>query len=211
MDAQLGRVLDWLKDSNLAEETIVVFASDNGPVTSDWLRWFEVNAYGDTGGFRGRKHFLYEGGIRVPAIIRYPGLVKPGTTTDVPVVATDLFVTLTSIGGGDVPTDRSIDGVDISPVLAGGKLPERSILWALASVSDIEFALRKGSWKLLSDKRRIPVALFNLEEDPLEFFNLLQQNLDVVEMLSHELDRTLADILADPFRPNKEMRFRFSQ
>ena len=110
-----------------------------------------------------------------------------------------------------MPTDRSIDGVDISPVLAGGKLPERSILWALASVSDIEFALRKGSWKLLSDKRRIPVALFNLEEDPLEFFNLLEQNLDVVEMLSHELDRTLADILADPFRPNKEMRFRFSQ
>ena len=58
MDAQLGRVLDWLKDRNLAEETVVVFASDNGPVTSDWLRWFEVNAYGDTGGFRGRKHFV---------------------------------------------------------------------------------------------------------------------------------------------------------
>ena len=211
MDAQLGRVLDWLKDSNLAEETVVVFASDNGPVTSDWLRWFEVNAYGDTGGFRGRKHFLYEGGIRVPAIIRYPVLVEPGSTSDVPIVATDLFVTLTAIGGGDVPTDRSIDGVDISPVLAGGKLPERSILWALASVSDIEFALRKGSWKLLSDKRQIPVALFNLEEDPLEFFNLLEQNPGVVEILSQEMDMTLADILTDRFRPNKEMKFRFSQ
>ena len=107
--------------------------------------------------------------------------------------------------------DRSIDGVDISPVLAGGKLPDRSILWALASVSDIEFALRKGSWKPLSDKRQTPVALFNLEEDPLEFFNLLEQNPDVVEILSQEMDMTLADILTDRFRPNKEMKFRFSQ
>ena len=144
-------------------------------------------------------------------IIRYPVLVEPGSTSDVPIVATDLFVTLTAIGGGDVPTDRSIDGVDISPVLAGGKLPERSILWALASVSDIEFALRKGSWKLLSDKRQTPVALFNLEEDPLEFFNLLEQNPGVVEILSQEMDMTLADILTDRFRPNNEMKFRFSQ
>ena len=56
MDAQIGRVLDWLRDNDLYDNTVVVFSSDNGPVTSDWINWWEVNAYGSTGGFRGRKH-----------------------------------------------------------------------------------------------------------------------------------------------------------
>lgn len=211
MDAQLGRVLDWLDDNGLADETVVVFASDNGPVTSNWLRWFEVNAYGDTGGFRGRKHYLYEGGIRVPAIIRYPRLIKPGTTSDTPVVGTDLFVTLTAIGGGEVPDDRPIDGINITPVLKGDTLPERAIFWALASVSDIEFSVRRGDWKLLSDRHYEPVALYNLQEDPLELFNLLEQNGQVVRELSQALRQTAASIRDDPFLPDTELQFRFAQ
>ena len=211
MDAQLGRVLDWLDDNDLEDETIVVFASDNGPVTSDWLRWFEVNAYGNTGGFRGRKHYLYEGGIRVPAIIRYPGLTEPGTTSDVPVIGTDLFVTLTAIGGGAVPTDRPIDGVDIQPVLTGGTLPERTILWALSSVSENEFAVRRGDWKLLLDKKYEPKQLFNLREDPLELFNLLDENPRVVNELSRDLELIMSNIRSDPYLPDTEMRFRFAQ
>ncbi|MEM9025699.1 MAG: sulfatase-like hydrolase/transferase, partial [Verrucomicrobiota bacterium] len=66
MDYQLGRVLDALDRLSLVEHTLVVFASDNGPVTRQWIRWWETNAYGETGGFRGRKHRMYEGGIRVP-------------------------------------------------------------------------------------------------------------------------------------------------
>jgi arylsulfatase A-like enzyme len=98
LDAQLGRVLEWLKTGGVEKDTVVVFASDNGPVTSEWLQWFEVNAYGITGGYRGRKHFLYEGGIRVPAIIRYPGVTQPGSVSDEPVIGMDLFVTLANIG-----------------------------------------------------------------------------------------------------------------
>jgi len=63
MDAQIGRVLDWLDAQDLDENTVVVFASDNGPVTENWFHWWEVNAYGSTGGLRGRKHLVYEGGI----------------------------------------------------------------------------------------------------------------------------------------------------
>ena len=211
MDAQLGRVLDWLDENDLAADTVVVFASDNGPVTSDWLRWFEVNAYGDTGGFRGRKHYLYEGGIRVPAIIRYTGVVEPGITSDVPVIGTDLFVTLTSMGGGEVPTDRPIDGVNIYAVLKGGALRERTLFWALSSVSEIEFAVRKGDWKLLSDKDHEPKALFNLRDDPLEFFNLLETNTAVVNDLRGEHRLIFSDIRDDPLLPAGKMQFRFAQ
>jgi arylsulfatase A-like enzyme len=212
MDVQLGRVLDWLDENGAAADTVVVFASDNGPVTSDWLRWFEVNAYGDTGGFRGRKHYLYEGGIRVPAVIRYPGHIEPGMTSDAPIIGTDLFVTLTKLGGGDVPADRPIDGVDIAPVLAGEAMPERSLFWALSSISEIEFALRRGEWKLLSNKKYEPVALFNLVDDPLEFFNLLEQQPQIAGELNQKLKQNLSSIRDDPFLPNKKkMKFRFAQ
>jgi len=208
MDAQLGRVLDWLSAHGLSDNTIVVFASDNGPVTPQWLQWFEVNAYGSTGGYRGRKHFLYEGGIRVPAIIRYPGVTEPGTTSDVPIVGTDLFVTLTLAGGAEVPGDRPIDGVDMRPVLSGGEMPERAIVWALDSMSDIEFAIRKGDWKLLLDHERKPRQLFNLAEDPLEFFNLLSQETEKLAELADDFSATMSSVKDDPFRPPTNMSFR---
>ena len=98
MDAQLGRVLAELEHSGAKESTIIVFTSDNGPVTSQWLQWFEVNAHGSTGGYRGRKHFLYEGGIKVPAIISYPGVIESGSSSDQPLVGMDFFVTLANLG-----------------------------------------------------------------------------------------------------------------
>lgn len=171
MDAQLGRLLKWLDRRNFTDNTIVVFTSDNGPVTADWLNWWEVNAYGSTGGYRGRKHYLYEGGIKVPAVIRYPAIVEAGSTSDELVVGTDLFVTLARLGGGAIPDDRPIDGIDIRPVLSGGNLPRRTVFWALDSVSDLEFAVRRGDWKLFIDREGNPRELYDLSSDPLEFFD----------------------------------------
>jgi len=180
MDAQLGRLLQWLDHKNLAEDTIVVFTSDNGPVTSSWLSWYEINAYGSTGGYRGRKHFLHEGGLKVPAIVRYPGMVEPGSMSDELVVGTDLFVTLARLGGGTIPDDRPIDGIDIRTVLSGGELAGRTVFWALDSVSDLEFVVRKGDWKLLIDREGNPRELYDLAVDPLEFFNVREGEPAVV-------------------------------
>jgi len=202
MDAQLGRVLDWLREHNLVQDTVVVFSSDNGPVTSNWINWWEVNAYGSTGGYRGRKHFLYEGGLRVPAIIRYPNVIEPGSESDALVIGMDLFVTLANIGGGKVPDDRAIDGIDVRPIFSGGELPQRSLFWALDSVSELQFAIRKGSWKLLLDKEQNPRELYNLVEDPLEFFNLIDEEQEISAQLASEAAAILADIASDPLRPN---------
>jgi len=201
MDSQLGRVLQALDDLRLEDDTVVVFASDNGPVTSAWLQWYETNAYGSTGGFRGRKHFLYEGGIKVPAIIRYPGVTRPGSSSDELVLGTDIFTTLVKIGGGEIPQDRPIDGIDIGPMLGGGSLPDRAVFWSLSSHGELEFAVRHGSWKLLFDRDHVPRELYDLAEDPLEFFNLLGENAAIVRQLSKFFTDMLTSIENDPLRP----------
>ena len=109
MDHQIGRLLDALVDLGVDDDTVIVFASDNGPVTENWRTWWEVNAHGSTGGFRGRKHRVYEGGIRVPAIVRYPGVTEPGSRSDALVIGTDLFTTLVGIADAELPSDRAIE------------------------------------------------------------------------------------------------------
>ncbi len=201
MDSQLGRVLRALDDMGIEDDTVVVFASDNGPVTSAWLQWYETNAYGSTGGLRGRKHFLYEGGIKVPAIIRYPGVTRPGSVSNELALGTDIFTTLVKIGGGEIPQDRPIDGIDIAPLLVGDRLPERAVFWSLSSHGELEFAVRRDSWKLLLDRDHNPRELYNLAEDPLEFFNLVDENEQMVQQLSHIFADMLASIESDPVRP----------
>ena len=202
MDAQVGRVFDWLRDNDLYDNTVVVFSSDNGPVTANWINWWEVNAYGDSGGFRGRKHYLYEGGIRVPAIIRYPDAVAAGSVSNAPVIGMDWFVTLANIGGGKIPDDRAIDGIDIAATFNGEDLPDRSLFWALHAASDLEFAVRKDSWKLLLDGQHQARELFNLAEDPLELFNLIDAEPDQVEMLLAVFVKHRDSIASDPLRPD---------
>jgi arylsulfatase A-like enzyme len=201
MDAQLGRVLGWLRDHDMEDDTIVVFSSDNGPVTARWINWWEVNAYGSTGGLRGRKHYLYEGGIKVPTIIRYPGVTQAGSASHATVVGMDLFVTLAELGGAEVPADRAIDGTDVRAILDGEDIPERSLFWALDSVSELEFAVRIGDWKLFLDRDRQPRELYNLADDPMEFFNMLDEEPDVTRKLTAAAQSHLAAIANDPLRP----------
>lgn len=203
LDSQLGRVLQALEDDG-ADETVVVFVSDNGPVTSNWHDWWEVNAHGSTGGYKGRKHYLYEGGIRVPALIRYPGVVERESTTDEFVTGMDLFTTLARIGGGDIPRDRPIDGVDISPVLTGGTLPPRSAFWALSSYSELEFAVRRGRWKLLLDGDLQPRELYDLSQDPLELVNRLTEEEEILNMLMGVFQDTMSSIESDVIRPHSQ-------
>ena len=201
LDAQLGRLLDALDRQGLRDETLVVFTSDNGPVTSAWQQWHEVNAYGSTGGYRGRKHFLYQGGLRVPAMLRLPGVVEPGTS-DAFVVGMDLFPTIVRLCGAELPEDRTIDGIDLAPVLSGRALDrEQATLWALPAPDGKEFAYREGDWKLLLAPDQSALELYNLATDPLELLECSRTYPDRVTAMTLAFQKAYAAVLADPLRP----------
>ena len=202
MDHQIGRLLAAMRDAGLYDDTIIVFASDNGPVTENWRTWWEVNAHGSTGGLRGRKHRVYEGGIRVPAIIRAPGLTEAGSQSDALVIGTDLFTTLTLLAGA-VPDDREIDGLDVRAALKGDALGERTLVWALEDADGPDYAIRRGPWKLLLDDQRQPAALYNLEDDPLELLDATASNAAQVDALRKLFIREMDQIESDPLRPRR--------
>ena len=120
MDRNIGRILDAVQEAGLEQETIVIFTSDNGS-TFD-LGGYDRKFFNGTGGLRGHKCNLYEGGIRVPLVVSWPGHVKAGTRSDVPVANWDFFPTI--MGMADAQSNASMDGIDISPVLLGtGEAP----------------------------------------------------------------------------------------
>lgn len=203
LDAQLGRVLAALDRLGLRGNTMVIFVSDNGPVTAAWQNWYEVNAYGETGGLRGRKHHLYEGGLRVPAIVRLPGIVPAGAVSSAPVSALDLFPTLVRMCGATTPSDRALDGIDLGDHFRGGPPPAapRAFHWALPNPTGKEYAYREGNWKLILDARQQPLELYDLRRDPLELTNRLAGEPGRAAGLAAAFRRRHAEILADPLRP----------
>lgn len=202
LDSQLGRFLEALDAQGLRDSTLVIFSSDNGPVTTDWRRWWEANLYGSTGGLRGRKADLYEGGIRVPAIIRWPGVVEPGTLSDAVVGSIDLLPTLASVAGFKVPDDRPIDGEDFSTLLRGEPFERsRPLYWEFDDYQGFHYALRDGDWKLLADEAFERVELYNLAENPLELVNRAAEQPKVVERLLEVVQSIDRDVDRDPLRP----------
>ena len=203
MDHHVGRVLKAIDDLDYRDNTLVIFSSDNGPVTSDWINWWEANAYGSTGGYRGRKHGLYEGGLRVPAIVRYPGVVKPGTVSDTPTIGTDWFKTILAATSIPVPTDRILDGINLSPIFKDEEFfQDRSFFWALPTRWNKDFVYRQGNWKLILDRDHQPVELYELNADKLEFFNRINEEPKVLAQLLAGFSNTWTSIQNDPLRPN---------
>lgn len=179
LDYHVGRLVDRLDELGLTDNTLIMVTSDNGP-------WFE----GSTGGFRGRKTQTYEGGIRMPFIARWPAVIQPGTRSDEPACFIDIMPTLAALTGAELPSDRPIDGVDLSGLFAGESAPEREALyfygrWHLN-------ALRQGRWKLHIDRhpaedegennQELP-QLFDLLADPQESYNLGSLYPDVLERM----------------------------
>ena len=123
MDETVATVLAAVEAAGQTDNTLVVFTSDNGGLST---------AEGSPTSnlpLRAGKGFLYEGGIRVPLVVRWPGVVKPGTTTAVPVTTLDIAATLLDVGGATQPAETVLDGTSLRPVLAGGVLPARDLFW----------------------------------------------------------------------------------
>jgi arylsulfatase A-like enzyme len=202
MDSEIGRLLESLDRLSLRDDTLVVFTSDNGPVTEDWRHWYEVNLYGSTGGLRGRKADLYEGGIRVPAIVRWPGHVAAGTETDVPVIGYDLLPTLAAVAGAAIPRDRPIDGEDVAAVLRGGHFArQRPLYWEFEDDQGFHFALRDGEAKLITDRTFEKRRLYDLVRDRFEVEDRAPARPALVTGLLERLRRLAADVAGDPLRP----------
>src|SRR4051794_1218271 len=165
LDHAFGRLMRSLDELKLADSTFVFFTSDNGP-EGDGLKG---RTRGSTGGLRGRKRSMYEGGIRVPGIARWPGRIPPGTTSDVPVIGTDLFPTVLGLCGVGLPADRVIDGADILGVLTGAATSvsrPRPLYWRLLMAppaEDLQMALRDGDWKLLASRDFTHMELYDLK------------------------------------------------
>ncbi len=139
LDEHVGTILDQLDQYGLTDNTIVVFTSDNGPThprTDD--RWHVGGAactfFNSAGGLKGYKGSCYEGGLRMPCIVRWPGHVKPGSESEMVSYFPDWFPTLAKLGGAELPVKQQLDGIDLTPELQGESTPKREqpLIWELA-------------------------------------------------------------------------------
>jgi len=176
-----------------SDETVIIFTSDNGPVTREYRKPWELGIAGETAGLRGRKDNLLEGGIRVPAIIKYPPLIKPGQISNVPVHGVDLLPTLAELLDFKLPSDRELDGQSITATFRGGEIERnRPLIWTIdmPDEDDLvnEWAIRDGDWKLILDRDEKPKYLFNIADDPYEMYNLLDQDDEILATLIQQFD-----------------------
>jgi len=151
MDRAVGDILDALDRLGLAENTIVLFTSDNGPETLNRYRGSE-RSFGSPGPLRGMKLWTTEAGFRVPGIVRWPGKSPAGVTTDEPVSSLDLLPTLAAVAKAELPPDLKLDGSNMMELLLGGTAARsRPLFWVYYNaINEQRVALRDGPWKLLA-------------------------------------------------------------
>ena len=188
LDNALGMVMDALDEQGLSDQTLLIFTSDNGPEG----RGGSIG--GSTGGLRGRKRNDYDGGIRVPGVARWPGHIMAGSTSDVPVIGSDIFATVLDVCDVALPTDRVIDGVSMVPAFAG-KPVQRSVpmFWRThVSGPDDRVAVRIGDWKIVGDETLTEFQLFDVQKDPQEANDLAQTMPEKTE----EMKKSLLEVWA---------------
>ena len=188
IDWSTGEILSALDKYGLSENTLVIFTSDNGP-------WFE----GSSGIFRNRKGSSWEGGQRVPFLAQWPGKIPAGTVSSEPVMNIDLYPTLVSLAGGQLPDDQKIDGKNIFPLLTGSNKSPHEALFLFDR--DRIVGVRSGQWKLVIETRYRATLnsfehstyygpdglLFDLQNDPGETYSFAREYPDVVQQLRTNL------------------------
>jgi arylsulfatase A-like enzyme len=183
MDEGVGRIVSTIKDLGLQDKTLVFFLSDNGPTGS------VISIFNSTGPLRGSKGTLWEGGHRVPAVASWPGHIRVGSVSHATALGMDLLVTMASLAGATLPVDRSMDGVDLSPVLLGtGTLAPRTVFWRAGKGR----VARRGPWKLLVQGQK--AQLFNLDDDLGETKDLVQAHPQITAELRKALETWEAEV-----------------
>jgi len=199
VDAMIGRVLQALDDAKISDNTLVIFTSDNGPV------WYPEDVkrtgHDSVGGLRGMKNSLWEGGHRMPFIVRWPGKVKAGSTSVQTICFTDIMATLADVTGTKLPDEAGPDSFSFLQVLFGKQPEDKAIRESLV----IGRSIRSGPWKWIEGRE--PVAfmrpeagtvpskdepsglLYNLSDDPHETKNLAAEKPELVTKLKAELAR----------------------
>ncbi len=218
VDESVGRLLALLDELKLAENTVVIFSSDNGGVGG-------YQREGITGGgsitdnapLRSGKGSLYEGGIRDPFIVRWPGTVKPGATTDVPVIHVDLYPTFLEIAGAKAPADYPLDGESLAPLLreAGASLKRNAIYqhfpgylgagpgsWRTTPVGVIQ----SGDWKLMEFFEDHRLELYNLRDDLGEQHNLAAEKPEKTKELHAKMLAWRQSVGAQMPAPNTDIK-----
>jgi arylsulfatase A-like enzyme len=188
MDESVGRILEKLKSLGLEDRTVVIFMSDNGGLsTAEGTPTSNVP-------LRAGKGWLYEGGIREPLIIKWPGVTKPGSACDVPVTSTDFYPTLLEMAGLPLRPKQHVDGVSIVPLLRGGQsLPRQAIYWHYPHYANQGGSpggvVRAGDYKLIEFYEDNRVELYNLKDDLGEKNNLADKMPDKAKELREMLAR----------------------
>lgn len=200
VDDSVGEILQEVKQLGIAETTCSFFTSDNGP-SRESRNWLDGNLdpyYGGiSGGLKGHKFSLYEGGIRLPGIIHWPSQIPGKQVLDAPCASMDIFPTLLDIAGGD-QCNFEIDGINILPYIQRKSNPlERPIYWEMGN----QTAMREGPWKLTingqlveHDEPECPINLANLDEDPGETLNLINDHPDLTSDLKEKAELWRAKI-----------------
>ena len=189
MDNAVGKVLNSLDNLNLTDETLVIFSSDNGP----------FGGVGDASPLRADKGHLYEGGIRVPLIIRWPGKIKPRTLDETPVILTDLYPTILEVSGIDSNVNYPVDGKNLLPLLKERKkLNNRALFWhypnfAFHRDNRLGSAIREGDYKLLHFYDNDSIELYNLRKDISETNDLSRELPQLALKLKNKLESLLKE------------------
>lgn len=188
LDVGIGQLLDKVKSSGLDQDTVIFFASDNGPRSEPTVQQTRVADFFDSnGGLTGYKRDMYEGGIRDPWIVRWTGKIQAGSVSDVPVYFPDFLPTALDLAGA--PTEKS-DGVSLRPYLVDPKRKpaDRFMYWEFYS-PEFRQAARWGKWKAVRLKRNGPLELYDLSTDPKESKNVADQHPDIVAHMAEGMAR----------------------
>lgn len=221
LDHHIGRLMNYLDEKGLAENTIIVFTADNGPEHRT------ATAYGSSGHLRGAKGHMHEGGIHVPGIIRWPGKIKAATSSEVPVNGTDWLPSLCAAADIESPSENVLDGANVFPALIHGKPVERErpmMWWLWHARGGFEVAMRDGDYKILAtmlpqvDPGNIADSkqpedwsimqfikqadlgrfeMYNLTEDPSETTNLAAKQPERLGRLKKRMIQLHAEIRAE--------------